>query len=189
MASKHADNGPSAWVQRFASLVADGEVLDLACGYGRHARVFADAGHPVLALDRDTQALASIAMTGVSTLQADLENDSYWPFEENRFSGIVIANYLHRPLFPYIFSSLAQNGLLIVETFARGNEQFGKPSNPNFLLAPGELLEIVRMHSTFALRVLAFEDGYVALPRPAMIQRICVVKLGTDNALRRFPLI
>src|SRR5579863_1348811 len=101
---------PSAWVRRFAPLVLRGEVLDLACGHGRHARFFAAAGYPVLALDRDAAALAAINHEGICTIQADLEGGAPWPFASTRFSGIVITNYLHRPLFPHIFDSLAPNG-------------------------------------------------------------------------------
>lgn len=189
MTSRQASDQPSAWVRRFAPLVPAGEVLDLACGYGRHARYFAAAGHSVLAVDRDNAALASITEDGVSTLQANLENGTPWPFEANRFSGIVVTNYLHRPLFPHIFDSLAPDGVLIVETFAHGNAQFGKPSNPDFLLAPGELLEIARISALCAMHVVAFEDGYLELPKPAMVQRICLAKCDFAAEPRRFPLI
>lgn len=174
---------PSAWVRRFAPLVPHGEVLDLACGHGRHARFFAAAGYAVLALDRDETALASISDAAIHTMRADLEDGTAWPFALNRFSGIVITNYLHRPLFPHIFDSLMPGGVLLVETFAHGNAQFGKPSNPDFLLAPGELLEIVRACAT-PLRVVAFEDGYLALPKPAMVQRACIAKpaLGVESS-------
>jgi SAM-dependent methyltransferase len=185
----HRSDLPSDWVRRFAALVPAGEVLDLACGYGRHARLFAAAGHPVLAVDRDADALASIVVEGVATLQADLEDGSPWPFEAKRFSGIVITNYLHRPLFPFIFDSLADDGILLVETFAAGNEQFGKPSNPDFLLAPGELLALTFAYTGAKLRVIAYEDGYVELPKPAMIQRVCLSKSDFCGKSRSFPLI
>jgi hypothetical protein len=134
--------------------------------------------HPVLALDRNPDVLAALAATGIATLRHDLESGAHgWPFESGRFAGIIVANYLHRPLFPHIFDSLAPRGLLIYETFAQGQERFGKPSNPDFLLAPGELLDRVRAYSTKSLQVLAFEDGYVADPKPAMVQRICVRKV------------
>lgn len=170
---------PLEWVKRFASLIPAGEVLDLACGSGRHARLLAGLGHPVLALDRDPDALARAAGAGIATLQADLESDDPvlgWPFAANRFAGIVVTNYLHRPLFPHILASLAPRGALIYETFALGNAQYGRPANPNFLLEPGELLELMRIHQQFRLRVVAYEDGYVAAPKPAMVQRICVIK-------------
>ena len=161
----------SPWVRRFAPLVPAGEVLDLACGRGRHARLFAGLGHPVLALDRDTPALAATAGAGITTLEIDLEIDGVpWPFDAGRFAGIVVTNYLHRPLFQHLCASLAPGGILIYETFALGNEAFGKPSNPAFLLRPGELLE---MATAGHLTVLAFEDGIVAEPKPARVQRLC----------------
>lgn len=163
-------------MQRFAALVPAGEVLDLACGYGRHTRLFAATDHPVLAVDRDADALTACSGDHITTLQADLENGAPWPFASGRFSGIVITNYLHRPLFPFIFDSLADGGVLIVETFAVGNGQFGKPSNPDFLLQSGELLALASGYIKASLRVIAFEDGYVNLPKPAMVQRICLVK-------------
>jgi len=189
MSCPHRSEKPSDWVRRFAALVPDGEVLDLACGFGRHSRLFAAAGHPVLAVDRDADALAAIFQEGVTTRQADLENGHPWPFEKNRFSGIVITNYLHRPLFPDIFSGLIDGGVLIVETFAVGNGEFGKPSNPDFLLAPGELLAIASAYAVANLHIIAFEDGYVAEPKPAMIQRICLAKSTFDAKSRCFPLI
>jgi SAM-dependent methyltransferase len=186
--SPHRNDQPSPWVQRFAPLVPEGEVLDLACGIGRHSRLFA-AGHRVLAVDRDSDALATIAAEGIATLQADLENGGAWPFEKSRFAGIVITNYLHRPLFPFIFDSLADDGILIVETFAVGNGQFGKPSNPDFLLAPGELLALAGAYVNANLRIIAYEDGYVEKPQPAMIQRVCLAKTAFCENSRRFPLI
>lgn len=180
---------PSAWVVRFAPLIPPGEVLDLACGGGRHARLLAQLGHPVLAVDRDAAALAAAAGEGIRTQQIDLErNDLTWPYESDRFAGIVVTNYLHRPLFPYLFRSLAPGGVLIYETFAQGNGQFGKPSSPHFLLAPGELLAIAASEKAMPLHVLAFEDGYVEEPRLAMVQRICIVKGLPGFAPDRFRL-
>ena len=161
----------SPWVRRFAPLAPAGEVLDLACGSGRHARLFASLGHPVLALDRDPAALASAAGPGIETMQHDLEEEGgAWPFGAGRFAAIVVANYLHRPLLPHLMKSLAPDGVLVYETFAVGNEAFGKPSNPAFVLQPGELLDHARRAG---LRVIAFEDGFVARPKPAMVQRLC----------------
>jgi SAM-dependent methyltransferase len=174
---------PSPWVVRFVGLIPHGgEVLDLACGGGRHARLLASLGYPVLAVDRDAAMLARAAGPGIGTLQADLESGGQgvsWPFEANRFAGIVVTNYLHRPLFPYLLASLAEGGVLIYETFALGNERFGKPSNPDFLLMPGELLTVAQAAGgaqTGRMRIVAFEDGYAAQPRPAMLQRLCAVK-------------
>jgi SAM-dependent methyltransferase len=183
---------PSAWVSRFAPLIPQGLVLDLACGGGRHARLLAAQGHTVLAVDRDADALANAAGERITTLQIDLENeddDASWPFEADRFAGIIVTNYLHRPLFPHILASLACNGVLIYETFARDNGRFGKPSNPDFLLEPGELLEIARVNPLQSLRIIAFEDGYIDHPKPAMMQRICAIRSDSDLASDRLRLI
>ena len=161
----------SNWVRRFAPLVPAGEVLDLACGSGRHARLFADLGHAVTAVDRDPAALAASGGPGIATLELDLEREGApWPFAAGRFAGIVVTNYLHRPLLANLCASLAPNGVLIYETFALGNEAFGKPSNPAFLLRPGELLE---MAAASGLAVLAYEDGVVLETKPARVQRLC----------------
>jgi len=162
---------PSTWVARWAKAIAPGETLDLACGGGRHARLLASLGHPVLAVDGDAASLAQAAGPGITTLQHDLEaEDSVWPFAPGRFTGIVVTNYLHRPLFAHLAGALAPNGILVYETFALGNERYGKPSNPAFLLAPGELLDVAARHG---LRVLAYEDGIIDAPRPARVQRLC----------------
>jgi SAM-dependent methyltransferase len=167
---------PSDWVGRFARLIAPGDVLDLACGTGRHARHLAALGHPVTALDRDPAALAQAAGPGIVTLQWDLEQEgASWPFAAGRFAAIIVTNYLHRPLMAQIAASLRPDGLLIYQTFAIGNEEFGKPSNPAFLLAPGELLDVARQAG---LRVLAYEDGYLDAPKPAMVQRLCAAGAG-----------
>ena len=166
----HDLDTPSAWVTRWADRVpAGGRVLDLACGRGRHARYLATRGHPVEAVDRDPALLAKLAgIPGVTTRCADLEGGP-WPYEGEHFKGIVVTNYLHRPLFPHLLAALATEGVLIYETFAAGNERHGRPSNPAFLLKPGELLDWVRGR----LKVLAYEDLYVADPKPAVVQRIC----------------
>ena len=173
---------PSPWVERFAPLMPAGEVLDLACGSGRHVRLLAALGHPVLAVDRDAQALAACASAsaGVTTAQHDLENGAPWPYPGREFAGIVVTNYLHRPLFATLFTALAPGGVLVYETFAAGNGRFGKPSNPDFLLQPGELLEQARLFGA-GLRIVAYEDGTVSQPKPAMIQRICVVRPRLDE--------
>jgi SAM-dependent methyltransferase len=171
---------PSAWVARFASLIPPGEALDLACGSGRHARLLAARGLQVTALDRDAGALAAASGQGVDTVVHDLEAPgSRWPFAPGRFQGIVVTNYLHRPLFGAIVASLAPDGILIYETFAQGNEVFGKPSNPDFLLAPGELLDVAMRAG---LRVLAYEDGVVSMPKPARVQRLCAAGAAFDGA-------
>ena len=171
--ASHGNGEPSRWVRHWAHLVtAGGAVLDVASGAGRHARFFASLGHPVTALDRDTAALEAMRDEPlIATVAADLEGAA-WPLSgEMKFAAIVVTNYLHRPLFPQLLRALAPGGILVYETFAQGNERVGKPSNPAFLLAPGELLEVVRGH----LRVIAFQDGYLAQPRPAYVQRICAI--------------
>jgi SAM-dependent methyltransferase len=177
---------PSSWVARFAPLIPRGEVLDLACGSGRHTRLLAGIGQRVLAVDRDAEALSKIAGANISTMEYDLERGAdhrvSWPFESNRFAGIIVTNYLHRPLLTSILASLAPNGVLLYETFAHGNGRFGKPSNPAFLLESGELLRTVSANSAGFMRVIAFEDGYVGQPRPAMVQRICAIRAGLDAA-------
>jgi len=168
----HGLESPSAWVCRFAPLIrAGGRVLDLACGGGRHARYLAGLGLRVEAVDRDADALTRLAgVDGVTARVADLEQ-GLWPYAADQFDAIVVINYLHRPLFPHLVAALAEGAVLIYETFAVGNERYGRPANPDFLLQPGELLEVARGH----LRVIAYEDVYVEAPKPAMVQRICAV--------------
>lgn len=168
MAAHHELDEPSAWVARWATLIRPGgEVLDVACGNGRHARFLARLGFEVEAVDRDASSFRD-KPANVTVLEADIESGP-WPYAGRRFDGIVVTNYLHRPLLPTLAGSLEPGGVLVYETFARGNERFGKPSNPAFLLAPGELLEAVRGR----LRVVAYEDLVVDTPRPAAIQRLC----------------
>ncbi len=175
----HAVGGvaPSAWVRRFAALVASGgPVLDLACGGGRHTRLFRALGHPVTAVDRDLSGIADLAGdAGVERIEADLEQ-APWPLGGRRFAGIVVANYLSRPLFPALLDALAEGGVLVYETFALGNGRFGRPRSPDHLLVPGELLERVAGR----LRVVAFEHGIVSEPRPAAVQRLCAVNAPAD---------
>jgi SAM-dependent methyltransferase len=162
---------PSAWVERFAGLAASGgPILDVACGGGRHTRLFLARGHPVTAVDRDGSALDDLGdRPDLERLQADLEDGRPFPLAGRQFAGIVVTNYLHRPLFQALIAALAPGGVLIYETFAQGNERFGKPRNPDHLLRPGELLEAVRG----TLRVLAYEDLVVDRPKPAAVQRLC----------------
>ncbi len=162
-------DSPSAWVERFADLIAPaGVVLDLAAGGGRHTRLLRRRGHPVVAVDRETSALRALADDGVSIVEADLETEAGWPLGAQRYVGVIVTNYLHRPLFPAIVAAVGAGGILIYETFALGNERFGKPSNPAFLLRAGELIDAVRGK----LRILAYEDLEIASPRSAMVQRI-----------------
>ena len=166
------DIPPSPWVRRFAPLIAaGGAVLDVASGSGRHARCLASLGHRVEAVDRDAQALAALeGVAGITTRIADLELDP-WPYDGACFEGVIVTNYLHRPRFDALIDLLKPGGVLIYETFMLGNETLGKPSNPDFLLRPGELLDRVRPRLT----VIAFEQGRLESPRPAFVQRICGV--------------
>jgi SAM-dependent methyltransferase len=159
---QHGSEAPSAWVARWAVLIERGPVLDVASGAGRHARLFATRGLDVMALDREPQQIP-----GVRFLQADLENGE-WPLGAERYAAIVVTNYLHRPLFARLEAALDDDGLLIYETFMVGNDKYGRPSNPAFLLQPGELLQAFR-----GLTPIAFEQGYVESPKPALIQRLC----------------
>ena len=165
---------PSPWVEsHLRHLPAAGRVLDLACGNGRHARLLAANNYEVLAVDRDTAALAGLcAVPGVSVRVADLEGDD-WPLAGERFAGVVVTNYLWRPRLPEVCALLAPGGVLIYETFMVGNEAYGKPSNPDFLLRPGELRAVIR---AAGLRELDFVEGYVASPKPALRQAICAVR-------------
>jgi SAM-dependent methyltransferase len=164
----------SPWVRRFAGLIpVGGAVLDLAAGGGRHTRFLLGLGHRVTAVDRDVSALSDLRdHPAVAILAADLESGGPWPFGGQAFAGVVVTNYLHRPLLPDIVTSVARGGCLIYETFAAGNERFGKPSNPDFLLRPGELLEVVRGH----LLVVAYENLEVAEPKPAVVQHMAAVR-------------
>lgn len=165
---------PSPWLERFAEHIpANGRILDLACGSGRHACFLASRGYSVLAVDRDAVALADLqGVTGVVTAQLELEGD-IWPLAERRFDGIVVTNYLWRPRLDDVFALLAPGGVLIYDTFMLGNEAYGKPSNPDFLLNPGELRQRV---AAAGLREVAFEEGLVALPKLALRQAICAVR-------------
>ncbi len=164
---------PSSWVARFAPMVPAGEpVLDLAAGGGRHTRYFLNRGYAVVAVDRTLDGMADLAADPqLELLQADLEADP-WPLGGRRFGGIVVTNYLHRPLLPILADSLSSGGVLVYETFAVGQEAYGRPSNPDFLLRPNELIEAFRS----SLSILAFEHGLVDGERPAVIQRIVAAR-------------
>lgn len=164
---------PSPWVVRFAAALPPGaHVLDVACGHGRHARWLARHGCRVTAVDVDAACGASLAGAGsIGFVQADLEG-APWPFGGQTFDAVVVVHYLHRPLLPLLAAALAPGGLLVYETFAAGNERFGRPRNPDFLLQPRELLQAFS-----GLRILAFEDGLQASPTTAMVQRIAARRL------------
>jgi len=178
----HAGLAASPWVRRWSPLVANGaRVLDVACGTGRHVQWFAERGCRVTALDRDAAALAPLA--GIArTVVADIENHP-WPLAGERFDAVVVTNYLWRPLWSTLLESVDNGGVLIYETFAAGNETVGRPSNPDFLLRPGELLGAVAR-----LRVVAYEDGFLDRP-DRFVQRIAAVRAaGPDHLWVRHPL-
>jgi SAM-dependent methyltransferase len=181
---QHGALEPSAWVQRWSGLVpAAASVLDVACGSGRHVRWFAARGARVTAIDRDAAALAPLrSLPDVEVVEADIEAQG-WPLAGRHFDAVVVTNYLWRALLPSIVASVAERGVLIYETFARGNETIGRPANPDFLLAPGELLR-----AASALRVIGYEDGFVAAEPQRFVQRIAAVREGGAAPPRRYPL-
>lgn len=180
-AAPHAGLAPSPWVQRWSALVPAGaSVLDLACGHGRHLRWFAQRGCRVTGVDRDAAALRSSDGLG-ELITADVENGP-WPLPGRRFDAVVVTNYLWRALLPTLVASVAGGGVLIYETFAAGNETVGKPSRPDFLLRPGELLQ-----ACAGLRIVAYEDGFLDAP-PRFVQRIAAVREAAGPGPARHPL-
>ncbi len=180
----HTGLAVSDWVRRWSHLVmADSTVLDLACGSGRHSRWFHERGCVVTAVDRDVAALQGLQ--GVArTVVADLESQP-WPLHGEAFSAVVVTNYLWRALLPDIARSIGASGVLIYETFATGNASIGKPSNPDFLLRPGELLQFAADHG---LRVVAYEDGFASSP-DRYIQRLVAMRPSVSSAdTQRYPL-
>lgn len=180
MDDTHPAAQPSGWVLRFAGDVPAGAtVLDLACGRGRHARMFLERGCRVTAVDRDAAGVADLSGRA-EILAADLEN-ARWPLGDRRFDVVVVTNYLWRPLLPRIIAAVAPGGLLLYETFLRGQEKLGRPRNPDFLLQPGELLAAVRG----ALQPVVFEQGRVTDSggKPRLVQRLCAVNGGEPFAL------
>ncbi|NMM13117.1 MAG: class I SAM-dependent methyltransferase [Rhodoferax sp.] len=180
----HGLGPPSSWIQRWSHLVpTGGAVLDIACGQGRHMKWFAEQGHPVLGVDRSPEAIHAAAKFGEAIL-ADIENGP-WPLmngdQARQFDAVIVSNYLWRPLFPVIAQSVAPGGLLIYETFAKGNETVGKPSRPDFLLHPAELLQVFRnMH------IVAFEEGFLENPA-RFVQRIAAIRNDSRDTAASSP--
>ena len=180
--SIHGGGEASAWVQRWSHLVAPGAtVLDVACGSGRHLRWFAQRGCRVTGVDRDEQALAA-SRDIAETVLADIEA-APWPLPGRRFDAVVVTNYLWRELLPTLLASVAKGGVLIYETFSSGNESVGKPSNPKFLLRPGELLRVAQ-----GLRVVAFEDGFATDPDRCVQRLVAVRERAGEAAATRYRL-
>ncbi|MGO1120010.1 class I SAM-dependent methyltransferase [Rhodovibrionaceae bacterium A322] len=161
---------PSSWVTRFLPRNGTGKrALDLACGSGRHTALLLKLGYQVTAVDRDLSKLGGLAAhPSLTPLETDLEQGGPFPLADQTFDLLMVTNYLHRPLFPDLVAAVAPGGVFLYETFARGNEQFGRPSNPDFLLKPGELLTAV----TGQLEVIAYENLEIREPKPARVQRI-----------------
>ena len=177
MSEMHDTGTPSDWVRHHLKRIPEGgAVLDLAAGNGRHSKLLREAGYRVTAADRDVSALEG--MTSLTVIEIDLEADP-WPFAEAGFAGSVVVNYLYRPLFGPIAKALKDGGVLIYQTFAAGNEHYGRPRNPNFLLKTGELLDAF----TPALDVIAYEHGIVRRPKLAVIQRLAAIKSGVSQNL------
>ena len=176
----HARLEPSPWVERWSSLVPTGaSVLDVACGSGRHVRWFAQRGCRVTGVDRNAEALAGLH--GIAeVVVADIEGGP-WPLADRRFDAVVVTNYLWRELLPTLVASVAEGGVLIYETFAAGNESLGKPSNPKFLLRPGELLQ-----AASGLRVIGYEDGFLSTPE-RFVQRIAALREGGPTSAPARP--
>ena len=179
----HGTEAPSSWIQRWSHLLAPAcSALDIACGGGRHMQWLAAQGHAALGVDRSAEALA-LAQAFGRTLQADIENGP-WPLAEQTFGAVVVTNYLWRALWPQITASVAPGGVLLYETFAQGNETVGKPSRPDFLLRPGELLQVC---ADAGLRVVAYEDGFLSTP-DRFVQRVAAVRPTDGPTATRWPL-
>ena len=173
---------PADLVLRFTPAIrVGGTVLDVACGSGRHTRYLSDRGFRVTAIDRDVSAVSDVVDAEI--LEADLEDGSPWPVAGRRFDAVIVTNYLFRPLFPMLIDSVGEGGVLIYETFATGNERFGRPRNPDFLLRPGELLQAV----SGELSVLGYQAGTVNRPAPAVVQRIAAMRRRSDTSPIRLP--
>jgi len=163
----------SPWVKKWVFLTnPSGEILDVACGRGRHSKYCLEAGYRVIAVDSDRVKLQCLSgLNGITTLCHDLERD-LWPFEKLRFQGVIVTNYLHRELMANISLSLARSGVLIYETFAEGNEDFGKPTNKDFLLKSNELLHYFEPD----FHIVSYQQGLISKPKKAIIQRLCAIK-------------
>jgi SAM-dependent methyltransferase len=181
--AREASLAPSRWLTRFSHLVRPGgHVLDVAAGNGRHCQWFLESEHPVLALDRDLSQIAWLRHPLLERCEADLEDGAGWPLGDRAFDAVIVTNYLWRSLFDDIIGAVRHDGVLIYETFAEGNERYGRPHRPEFLLQPGELLARVAPR----LEIVAYEHGYSDYPTDRVIQRICAI--GRGRRLSQCPL-
>ncbi|XDF36770.1 class I SAM-dependent methyltransferase [Paracidovorax avenae] len=181
-AALHGHDVPSEWITRWAHLVPPrGHVLDVACGSGRHLRWFHARGHAVSGVDRSAEAIDPLTPLG-ELIHADIEQGP-WPFAGRRFDAVVVTHYLWRPLLPALAASVAPGGVLLYETFARGNGTVGRPSRPEFLLEPGELLAAFP-----GLRVVAYEDGFLPSPE-RFVQRLAAVREAPGDGPPRHLLV
>jgi SAM-dependent methyltransferase len=175
IATPHSGLKPSEWIVRWSHLLAPGcTVLDVACGPGRHMQWLAGRGHSVTGVDRSAEAIEAASAFG-HTMTADIEAGR-WPFAGQAFGAVVVTNYLWRARMADIVAAVAPGGVLLYETFAAGNETVGKPSRPDFLLQPGELLAACR-----GLQVVAYENGFLAEPA-RFVQRIAAVRAGSGGS-------
>lgn len=181
MNTESSTGKPDLWVQKYAALVPQGPVLDLACGKGRHGRYFLGLGYPVTFIDKDISGVADLfsqdkspySNANTQLIKHNLENNSPWPFHPNQFSGIVVTNYLYRPLLSQLITTLKPGGIIIYKTFAKGNEQFGKPKNPDFLLQENELRTVFNKQ----FQEIAFFQGQEMNP-DRITQAICVQRIA-----------
>lgn len=143
----------------------------MACGPGRHTALLALEGHRVLACDIDLTGVEALAELPNVTLECrDLEGEP-WPWEAERFAGIVVTNYLHRPHFPHYWDSLMPGGVLIMETFTEANMMIWEhPRNPDHYLTEGELIRLAPADA----RVVAYEEGLT--PADTCVARIVLMK-------------
>lgn len=185
----HGIGPPSDWVLRWSRLIREGgSVLDVACGHGRHMGWLASRGFQVTGIDRSPEAILAVSALG-EAICSDIEKQP-WPLlangEVRRFDAVVVTNYLWRANFPVIYQSLLPGGVLIYETFTKGQESVGKPSRPDFLLDHRELLNAFSQ-----LRVVAFEDGFLSTP-DRFVQRITAIKetnpQNPEASASRYPL-
>lgn len=180
----HGNEPASSWVRRWTHLIPPGgTVLDVACGHGRHLRWLAERGYRVTGVDRSPEAIAAVAHMGRAVL-ADIENGP-WPLHGETFDAVLVTNYLWRPLMTQLVASVAPGGVLLYETFASGHETVGRPSRPDFLLQPGELLQ-----ACHGLRVVAYEDGFFCGIPERFVQRVVALReaVSTEGLPARYRL-